>query len=507
MLLKFLDAKHPDYNADRLCRLRALYEGDECFRAVTRKFLPQNPFEPEDLYLQRVQIAHYENYFGAIIDFLGALMFESRPTLRPATEAGAKPSEPPEGFGDWREDCDGTGADLDDFLRARFCEALTFQVAYYAVEQPPAQGTPTDLATYRDLGLDKIRLRAIDVECIYDWEADDAGNLVWVLEHQCRRRRPTLGSARNVIEERWLHHTAVGTDIYSISYEEGNRPKEDADIPLVEQRDNRLGRLPIVELSVPKGLHLGGKLRSPQEAHFRTACALSWSLQRTAYPTPVLKLMPEDARKGMKDILGAGYGLTLGVEESMEWVGPSTGSYEALANEKATLKDELYRVSHQLALGVDNNAAAVGRSGESKLADAASSKTMLVAYAEILVESYQLAGKLWSAARGSDERWTVDGFQNFRLLDAATLLEIASSLQLTRVPSQTFKTEFLARLAEALLPDADQVTRDKVREEVRDGVKDMMLEDDLLRENLLKGGEDEEDEDEGPARKPPPRAA
>ena len=55
------------------------------------------------------------------------------------------------------------------------------------------------------------------------------------------------------------------------------------------------------------------------------------------------------------------------------------------------LKDEIYRVAQQMALGVENNAASVGRSAESKEVDSSSTETCLKAYASPVREAAEIS--------------------------------------------------------------------------------------------------------------------
>src|SRR6185295_614718 len=101
----------------------------------------------------------------------------------------------------------------------------------------------------------------------------------------------------------------------------------------------------------------------------------------------------------------------------------------------STLKDEIYRVATQMARGVDNNAAAIGRSGLSKQADASATERVLAAYGELVCEALEDTYQTISAARNDGLTISVKGMDAYDLADSATLIANAATTQTLGIPS------------------------------------------------------------------------
>lgn len=120
-----------------------------------------------------------------------------------------------------------------------------------------------------------------------------------------------------------------------------------------------------------------------------------------------------------------------------------------------------------MAQGVDNNAAAVGRFGESKQADASATEVLLGVYGALVREAAEQTYDLLSDVRGDGETitWSIEGLDSFSLADPVLLAE-ASAAATSQVKSSTLSRELAYRLADALLPGMEQGTRDAIRREI-----------------------------------------
>jgi hypothetical protein len=223
-------------------------------------------------------------------------------------------------------------------------------------------------------------------------------------------------------------------------------------------------------LELPISLWVANRLKSPQLAHFRVSNAQTWGMSQTCYAMPVFKL------KDMKHepAMGAGYGLKIHVDESIEWSAPTSTPFEALSAEVKSQKDEIFRLAHQMALGVENNAAAVGRSAESKTQDAQSTRVIMLAFARRVKEAIEGTYDLIERARQDDLKWSVDGLDEFSAADLIGLVESLGNIKknIGPIPSRTFNVESLQRLADATFPDIDEATKAKIREEIEAGATD-----------------------------------
>jgi hypothetical protein len=183
---------------------------------------------------------------------------------------------------------------------------------------------------------------------------------------------------------------------------------------------------------------------------------------RTCYPTPVFNLEDKDS----PPVMSKGSGVMLGLAEKFGFMSPDVAPFDLISDRVASLKDEIYRVSNQMALGVNNNAAAMGRSGDSKQADAAATKVCLMAYADMVKDAIEEVMELVSDARGDLEViFSVEGMDSFDLSDTQLLVSIAQPAA-GLVPSATFKTELACKVAAHVLPDLPRELQDKIRAEI-----------------------------------------
>jgi hypothetical protein len=226
--------------------------------------------------------------------------------------------------------------------------------------------------------------------------------------------------------------------------------------------------VPLVNIDVGDALWLLNRVASPQTEHFRLSCAQGWGIRRTCYAMPVFNV--EDSRK--PPTMGAGYYVMIGLKETMAWSAPPATPFEAIREEVKAQKDEIYRVVHQMAMGVDNNAAAVGRSAESKEIDSAAVRVVLDALGKIVREAVERTYALLSDAREEDYEWSIDGLDDFSDANFAELIAAALGFSTLAIKSPTLQREWQKRLADAAVPDADQSLKDKIAKEIEANVTD-----------------------------------
>jgi hypothetical protein len=125
-----------------------------------------------------------------------------------------------------------------------------------------------------------------------------------------------------------------------------------------------------------------------------------------------------------------------------------------------------------MAQGVNNNAAAVGRSGESKQADGAATEIVLRAFGSLVCEAIEGVLDLVSLGRGEAHTWHVSGLDSFTVADVATLIEAAVGASTLDIRSRTFRVRLKQRVALQMLPDANQEDRDAIASEIEAGEAD-----------------------------------
>jgi hypothetical protein len=170
-------------------------------------------------------------------------------------------------------------------------------------------------------------------------------------------------------------------------------------------------------------------------------------------------------------VMGTGYYLKLGLNESIEWAAPPDGPFGVIASQVDAQRDEIYRITHQLALSVDGSTAAVGRSGESKEADSLATRVMLVSYGLDVKEAIEETFEIVSDGRGDTETtFSVEGMDDFETAAPIDLVTMTAEADLLNIPSTTLKKELYTRVASALVPDVDEKTKQTIKDEIREGV-------------------------------------
>lgn len=490
MRLDYLQTTHPTYTPDLWRRYDALYTGGDAFRQHITAFLPKNPEEPAEVYRVRCEDAAYIGYAGTICAWFSAKIAAASFTPRAKRDGDEVDADP--FYAEFREDCDGAGTDLVDFIRERFDSALVKGRSWWCAEMPYAGDEPLpNKAAYDALDLGRATIYPVENEQVLDWQADRAGELLWAVVYDIAMDRDSVGSKRSKITETWRVYDRAEVVTYSRTYdptEPETRKAEEIDVPEVARRPHGFQRVPLVPLGFVgtrgvrvklgakgtmvagrklEGFWLMNRLADPQIAHFRRSAAMDWSLARTCYAMPVFELKDSNT----PPVMGTGYYIMLQTGERANWMAPPTAHLGALSERISTIKDEIYRVGNQMAQGVDNNAAAVGRSGASKAADAASTDVCLKVYGAVCREPLERTYDLLSDGRGDGLDWSIEGLDVFNTADATLVVQNATAAALLNIPSATFKRELHKQTAAALLSGSNQHVRDTINREIDDGVE------------------------------------
>lgn len=467
MLLSTLDQKHPEYRGELWLDNWALYIGGETFRKRIKRFLLPNDLEGLETYADRCARAKYRSYIGTIVDYLTGAVFEQGANVSKVGDG-----EPDEFYTDFGSDCDGKGTDFSDFLRKRFVAALCAPRSFWICELPPKPdlGEDASLADFRAAGGDKVTVRAVDAERIYDWHHGTDGKLDWIVVHDRQCERPNFAFARSIVVETWTLYDRVNVTRWAISYEQHQRPADSVEVPVVDPPSpHGFPGCPVVALEFQQGLQLVDRLRDPQLSHFEADNALRHTLRMTAYAMPVFTGLPPNQEPGA---IGAGRYLSLPALAKYGFMEPSGSAAKILSERIDQDRQEIYRLAHQMAQGVDNNAAAIGRSAESKSADADASNTMLDAWGAAIREAIKVTYDLLAAARGEDIEWNVEGFDSFETVDLTLLIEAAVQTDAIGIPSPIFKRELAKRMVKKLLPDLPSSTLGDIEKEIDKNITD-----------------------------------
>lgn len=477
MLYENLNEKNPAYTSQVKSwqQCDSLYHGGDKFTSMITTFLPQNPSEPPDVYETRKCEASYSSYLGPIVDFYVSWLFSGSFTVSPKKQTDGTKVDVHDFYSEFQNDIGGD-ISLRTFLNERMTTALVQGAAHWLVVMPPKNGDVDNKLDWEKLGLGKATLQAVEREAIYDWDEDSTGKLEWCLIHSSELIRKGLGSKRNIVRETWKHYDKQNVTTYSTEYPTNKKPGPKFDVPVVDQRPHGCIEVPLVTLAMTDGMWIGNRIRSPQIEHFRLTCANSWLIKRCCYAMPVLNL--EDTSS--VPVLGAGYYVAIGVTEKFSWTSPPNTPFDVIAKETAAKRDEIFRIVHQMAQGLDNNAETTGRSAESKGMDVAATRIMLIAYGALARSAIEETFEIISDARGDIQTsWSVEGFNGFDTTTAAELIITAANAQLLQIPSNTFSREIKTKVALAMMPELDQHKRDAIRQEISDATSEHVDLDEL----------------------------
>lgn len=468
MQLELLNTTHEDFDAETWRDYWALYEGGKAFRKRCSRMLARNGQEPDQVYQERLKVAHYRSYLGPIVDYFVAFLFTAQ--LAQRAEIEGKAANADDWYGTWKEDCDGSGVDLVEFLRERTTRTLVDGSSWWVVELPDDGGRPAqNRQEWTDRALGDVRLRAINREQVLDWSVGEDKAFDWVMLYSQETPRPSPAVARDTILHRWWIYTRDTVELFEYRQQKHQPLDSKTEVASVGgPRPHGFHRVPLVELKIPTGLWVANRVESPQREHFSLSNAHTWAIRRTCYTMPVFKL--KDRTKPPQ--MGTGYYIMIGTEEDMDWSAPPSTPFEMIRAEVASQKDEIFRIIHQMAMGVENNAAAVGRSAQSKVEDSNATKVILTAYGACVRKAVEQTYQLISEGREDGYEWSIEGMDKYDTADMVGLVQAVTQADLLDIPSPTFAREVRTRVALALLPDINQGLKDKIREEIEKNLPD-----------------------------------
>jgi hypothetical protein len=242
---------------------------------------------------------------------------------------------------------------------------------------------------------------------VIDWEYNEDGELLWavVKDERCPRDKPT--QARGLKVFTWTVYTPEGWTKYVWKQKKpGVMWTKDEETDSETEGTHSFGVVPLEELGLPEGFYILGKTQDHLIESYNARCAKSWGMYTGLFAMPVHK----KCRRSRADTqinqakVGYGYGIEIGEKEDLYLLEPTGASFGSATEHIAELKDELYRVVHQMALSADNSAGAMKRSGDSKAQDKEASEIVLQALSEIDAPSRERKLEMIAAARRREHR-------------------------------------------------------------------------------------------------------
>lgn len=455
--VKILNATHPEYDAARLEQLDALYHGGRPWEALVNTWLPQHPDEVTKLWELRKARALYHNHMAPIVDMVSAALFSQPPDIQGVNASW---------FPEWSENVDREGTSLPLFCQHLATSALLGQRAYLWVDLPARpEGIPIvdSLADEERAGLLASYWKALEAEHVIDWAHAPGGGLKWIVVRDVLDEREDVTTRRSKTW-RWTHIDAVRIRRWEWKQQPGKEcPTDEDEAEELAEVAHGLGRIPVVPLTLPSGLYAGGKLHHPAIAHLRSANDLAWALHKAAHPLLWIRNKWESLDK---PVLGPGYYYQVGEDGAVGYAEPSGTSFQLIAERTVELREEMYRVVHQMGSGADSKATRSQASGAAKQQDAEALALALAALAAILKPVIREALRITGKARGVKLTPEIGGLEGWRVEDLTTWLVNVSTAFEAMSLSETFRREVARRQARRLLPDVGDEIVAKIDAEI-----------------------------------------
>ncbi len=531
MKLSILAQTHPEYMRDTWQELGDFYAGGYQLLRNASRYLPQVSGEHHSRYTDRLTSIGYINHFGQIVDYFAAALFTRSLAIMPAADAdnpdtpGTEPKEPAF-YASFSHNADLAGTPFTSLLKQAFTTALVKRRAYVAIDMPSADGVqPSSLADEELLGLRNAYAFEAPVEELLDWEIDQFGNYVWAVLRRCYRTRKSPAEMRGgQIDEFKVWEMQGGNAVFSIyctpPYDPGSALGDEFDVPqVVLRRATSFKRIPIVDLVLPEGLWVGNKIGHLAREAFQRRSLLVAAQAKSLVAIPFIKRGPEISAPGgampaetqqnphrgtdpVQEFAARGW-LAIGADDELGYAEPDGKCYELTDRQLKDLKDELFRVVHQMAASVDNKSGSMRRSGESKKMDHMSEAIVLGAFGELVRDFGRRIFECVSESRGDKIVWTAHGLDDYMTEDEDDLFDRATKLDQVSVPSKTFKRILKTRYALKMVPNIDPETQQVIQDEIEAGVTDeegtLAAANALLKDADGNHAEPDADDDGGPS--------
>lgn len=478
MKVKDLKACHPEYDHNLIKKYELLYEGGEAFLKNVVMFLPKRASEAQKLYNERILRAFYVGYVGPVIDYFISNLFAFNANIN-------KGDNKDQFYTDFLADTDLKGTDIDDFFQEVFTSTLIHRSSYILIDFPPKPKiAPKSRKEETEMGLDRAYLVHFKKHDLIDWQFDKIGNFEWVKFHCKERFKPTFTDPE-ICRHTWYIYTKTGFQVYQ--YDEDPKKAVDPEVQEATMIDSGThavpGRVPVVCVEVPKGLWIMNKLASIQVELFNLDNALAWQEYQAHYSMPVIKLKEG---KTFKQKMGESYFIQLEVDEDFSWTEPEGKMMDVGLKRREMLKDEMFRIVHQLSLSIKQTKSQTRQSGNSKQEDRYATEVVLRAFGDIIREKMQCVLKWVSEARKDTVKWDVSGFSQFDADSTTEKLAQVLQLRTINIHSETFNKEMEKRLVDTYLEDLNQETKEKIKKEIEAFDFSTIVEDPLM--NAFGGG-------------------
>ena len=523
---------HPDYDAARMRELHDLHAGGYQIAKNAEKYLPPLVNEHGERTKERRRTA-YLNYFGQVVEQFTSDLFAQPLSIQPAPDADnpSTPGDlPDEDFYTlFESDCDLEGTAFVDLMKVTITQALVQRVAYVCLDAAADPDDPRDKPATRAQetakGLGRIYAYDVSPRHVIDWKVGRGKrDLDWAVVSERTQDRESPEDVREAVTETFTVWRMAGEtaawERHVFSYDPKTPPKDEDRAKTITRGTTSFKRLPLMRMVLPKGLWVGNKAGPPQLEHWQRRSALVSAENRSLVAIPYVKRGPEigavggaqpsdtqeDPNRG-RDPVGQSQRkgwVEIGADDELGFAEPEGHCYALTSKELDELKDEIFRVVHQMAASVKNSASSMGRSGASKQQDGKLTTLVLRALGH---EIRQFAVRVYRAiaeARGDDVVWSPNGLDNYEVIDRESVLEEAISIGpvTEAIPSETFHRLYVQQIAEKLVTGVDPRTLGTMKDELEKGIGAQRE----LTAMVLDAKKDEIENPTPPAAPPPPGA-
>jgi hypothetical protein len=439
---------------------------------------------------------------------------------------------PPEFYEEFNKDCcppGGKKMSFSQLLKKQILTALICGRAWTRIDLPflldEETGEPrrydSQASQQQDGALDAYAV-ITEPESVLDWEVDESGELIWALIGVICKKRESLADDRDWITRKFLLLDRASWAKYEIRHKEKEEPKPEDQVTMVASGSHSFDRVPLLRFEVPEGLWAMEKLESLARAHFNEVNALDWAVIQSLFQelyefegpevgTPGMQISEaqEDEERAWVQPRGQGFVQTRGHQDRAEFIGPDTSPFDFALKHEQSKRSEMHRVTHQMALALDNSAAALGRSADSKAHDKAATAVILQALGKIVREHAEDIYNCVSAGRGEKTlvgQWNAQGMEKFDAVHVTDALENALVVDQLEIESPTFRKRHRFAICKLTLGD------DATPEDLED--IEMELEENITSEPeapvaapalaVVAGGKDEQQQPGQPGVPPVP---
>lgn len=453
-------------------------------------YLDQFPREDQAKFDKRIDIAHYTNYVGPILDLLLSYLHK----------ATVNRDKVPDAVEQWMEDADGNGTNWDTLKR----ETITHRAAtlgwcpvLFDLTRPKSDvpdGLQMSVARAREEG---IKVRAIPLYPInvLEWITDENRAVVAVKIRTDHVYRADLLSPK-VNRETYSLWYADRVERYVVTTPEGGAA------PTVSDREvitHDFGRIPIVVFRVKpttednvRGVSAVCNAAVSARRLFNLESEMDDHIRNQVFAT--LGLPVQDMDANITELVG-GTGSVIKIPHDanmpLHYVAPPSSCADTIEKRMEVTVREIYRteqVEHTKATGT------TATSGVARAYEFEGTNRRLGGMAIALAQSEQDSLRLVSKAIGKQSELTVSAPTDFSIEDLES--EIDGTIKALEAKlGATAETELKRRLINRMLPNLPQSTQDAIDSELEE-IRKQSEQDEALRREAEHASLDGDDEGE-----------